>query len=60
MLRDVEVMIHGETEKAWKVSKDVGMPTVWLPKSQVTITDTYGSFRMMDMPDWLAREKNLA
>jgi len=56
---DIEVLILGETEMAWKVAKDIGAPTCWLPKSQTRVQETYGKFALVELPDWLAKEKGL-
>lgn len=52
---------HRETEKAIFFSDDgVQKNAVWLPKSQIEITETDGgSTVVVDIPEWLADEKGL-
>ena len=53
-LIDLAGEVQGETEKAYRFHD--GSKTVWLPKSQCQwdIDD-----RVITMPEWLAREKEI-
>ena len=52
-LVDVPVEVVGETALAWKVDAG-GLEPIWLPKSQVEITDGIAA-----MPEWLANRHGL-
>jgi len=57
---DVEVSLHAETEKAWKVS-DTGSKedAVWVPKSETEIEDIGGGVHMLTLPFWMAHDRGL-
>ena len=57
---EIEVEILRETEKAYLVTDD-GVNEVWVPKSQVMIVagSRPGNLTIMDIPTWLAEDKNL-
>lgn len=51
-LVDVAGAVKRETEKAWLI--DFGDGEIWLPKSQVEVTDN-----IVTMPEWLALNKGI-
>ena len=53
-LADISGEIQGETEKAYRFFD--GKKTVWLPKSQC---EWDKDAKIMVMPEWLAKEKEL-
>lgn len=53
-LADISGEIQGETEKAYRFFD--GKITVWLPKSQC---EWDKDAKIMVMPEWLAKEKEL-
>jgi hypothetical protein len=58
-LHDFSVVLHAETDAAWKVSDDgVAKNAVWIPKSQGEI-DKSGKVCVLTIPEWLAIEKGL-
>ena len=54
---DVTGEIHGETERAVRFFD--GDRTVWLPKSQIEISEEGDGTVTVSMPEWLAIEKEL-
>jgi hypothetical protein len=64
MARVSRLILHGESEKAIRVSERDGQP-VWLPKSQISYRKNYtvpaGHKECdIDIPDWLADKNNLS
>ena len=59
MLDDLELLLVKETELAYGVRRTETGKLAWLPKSQIKVTDTYGEYMMVSLPDWLAKEKDL-
>ncbi len=62
-LTDIDVQVHAETAKAWRVSTDGDHDTaVWVPKSQCELELSARSNTMgtLTCPEWLAIEKGLA
>lgn len=57
-LVDVEVHVHHETPKAWRVS-DTGDDEdgVWVPKSQCELKMKDAIKGTITLPEWLAKEK---
>lgn len=53
-LTDIEIHVRHETDKAYLVYD--GKKTVWLPKSQVQLSDDK---KTITMPEWLAIDKEL-
>jgi hypothetical protein len=53
-LTDISGELRGETERAFRFYD--GKTTVWLPKSQCEWDDLE---KIMTMPEWLAKEKEL-
>ncbi|MDD5277697.1 MAG: hypothetical protein PHR16_16645 [Methylovulum sp.] len=64
-LVDLELYIHGESDKGLKVSlHDDVANAVWLPKSKVQVGETRGGlksvkFAEVSLPEWLAIDKGL-
>ena len=61
---DCTVILHRETEKALLVSDTEQTDPVWVPRSQIEITEMKQKQRgkpiiVLSMPDWLAQEKGL-
>ena len=57
-LVDIDVEIHFETEKAWKVSVP-GQSPVWVPKSQCEMEQTTQTVGVLTMPERWAVDKGL-
>lgn len=56
-LVDVELHLHWETDKAWRLSNDGDNDSAeWLPKSQAE-RDGEGIVSTYTMPRWFAEEK---
>jgi hypothetical protein len=59
-LVDIDVQVLHETEKAALVTVDVPDNGVWLPKSQIELSETgIGGIMTMTLPEWLALDKGL-
>jgi len=57
-LMTIEVLIKCETDRA--VLIDFEDEDIWLPLSQIEIeADVDGEVRQIEMPTWLAREKQI-
>lgn len=60
-LVDLEVHLHHQTDKAWKVSLDGDDKNAkWVPKSQCQMEDSDdGGSKKLSLPEWLAQDKGL-
>ena len=59
-LVDIDVQVLHETEKAALVTVDIPDNGVWLPKSQIELSETgIGGIMTMTLPEWLALDKGL-
>ncbi len=62
-LKDIEVFIRRETEKAWGIAADRGRASdlIWVPKSQCEFEPGDGSDKpgTLTAPEWLLKEKGL-
>lgn len=61
-LYDLKLSLHGETDKALKVSETgEASKAVWLPKSQIEYeTDQDGFHVICSVPEWLCIEKGFS
>lgn len=58
-LAEIDVQLHAETNKAWRVSLDgENNNAVWIPKSQAEL-EVSGSHHRLTCPEWLALDKGL-
>lgn len=56
----VEVRKCAETEKAWCFKAPfAGKKDVWVPKSQAEFTPGERGFGVLELPEWMALEKEL-
>lgn len=59
-LKDLEVFLHHQTDRAYLVSLDGDKSdAVWLPKSQCEINGPVETYSTLTLPEWLALEKGL-
>ncbi len=57
---DLDVQVLHETDKAAMVTLDVPDNGVWLPKSQIELTETgIAGIMTVTLPEWLALDKGL-
>lgn len=57
---DIDVQVLRETDKAAMVTLDVPDNGVWLPKSQIELSETgIAGIMTVTLPEWLALEKGL-
>jgi hypothetical protein len=58
-LVEIDVVLHHETEKAFKVSTDGNDDkAAWVPKSQCQLSGD-GRNRTLELPEWMAQQKGL-
>ncbi|UXU73777.1 MULTISPECIES: hypothetical protein [unclassified Paracoccus (in: a-proteobacteria)] len=57
---DLDVQVLHETDKAVMVTPDVPDNGVWLPKSQIELSETgIAGIMTVTLPEWLALERGL-
>ena len=54
---ELECWVRSETEKAYLIETDTGKG--WIPKSQCEVERGTGSEASIQLPEWLAQEREL-